>query len=1197
MLAKLIKFEWRYHTGKVLFFVGAGAFLFFGFMASAAGIRIPNIYMNSSYMISHITGLISLGSTFVITIFCANAMLKDNEHKMTGIIYATPVSKFQFLFSRFSGTFLASMAVFSFTTLGIFLSSFAPWLQAEKVGPINLLFYVWPLMVIALPNMLFCGSLVFLIATLTKNRIAVYLGGLFIYVLYIVGSIFSNSPLMAQSLPATAEAISMAAKLDPFGIAAYFEQTRYWTVLEKNTQLIALKGNLLINRLIWTLFSITILVISYKLFSFRSSERFRSKKKEIKKEPLEALKKYIPVSTFPNRVLAQWKALLSLTRMEIQTITKSLSFLVIILLWIFLIGSETLAGIDGGARISPSYPLTGDIISDIIEVISFFGVAVIIFYSSEQIWRNRTLQIDEIEDATPASNVSFFISKYIALITVPGILLFTSIVIGILIQLSKGYFNLDLPLYLSLFYYSGMPFLLIAALALFIQSLIPNKYLGMAITGIVVLITGSVIGGLFGIRHIMLRYAAHFSFVEYSGMNGFGQYAKAFHWIMIYWGALGMLFGLLTYGLWKRGKENGFMQRLKLLTLQLGTLGKVLAVICVLVFISSGSLIYFNTNVLSEYETNESRNDWSQAYEEKYKQYTDLPQPTVTLLRADVDLFPEKCSYQVRGYYILKNKHDQPVKKVLMGLSKEANLEHAEMIGAKRIESDEEFGHYWFEFQQPLQPNEEIKMHFEFTSSWNPFKGHARFNAIVENGSFIRMSRYFPNFGYNQDNELSNPDIRRERGLPEIDEGIALLKRTDSTKDAYDYIDYEVTVSTSEDQIAVTSGNLIKKWKENNRNYFHYKMDRLIPFRFAFSSAAYAMEKTTHKGIDLEIYYHPEHAYNVQRFLNSAKKSIDYLISQFGPYQYKHLRFVEVSAFTSGFAATSYPNTIYILENRGFVTDLRDANEPDILQQLTAHEMAHQWWPGQVDPEIMEGRQMLVETLAQYAEIMIYEKTYDKSLANKAMNVELDLYLRDRSFEKEPPLYRVDFNPAVAYSKGMKVVYAIQDLIGEDKMNQALRNLIARHAYPKPPPNSYDFLDALYEVSSQEHHQLIDDWLKKIMLYDLKVISANYEQMADGQYKVDMKVMTKKHEEDGLGIEKHVKIDEEFEIGIFTVKPKQAQDAKGVLYLKKHHFNNDTTELSVIVNEKPVSAGIDPYVIMIDKDRMDNVIAVEERNE
>lgn len=1196
MLLQLLKFEWEYHSRKPVFFLACAAFLFFGCMFSLLGMRLPVVHMNAPYMIGYNLGILSMGIIFVVTIFCATSLLRDVDYRMSEIVYTTPIRKFNYLFSRFLGLFLITLLAFGFAALGNLLGSFMPWIESEDLGPIRIGNYGWNVLLIGIPNVLLCASLIFAIAIWTRNKIAIYLGGLFIYILYVIGSAYSNAPWFANATPATAEAMSLAAKLDPLGISAFFEQTRYWSAEDRNTRLIELQGNFLFNRIFWMFFSLLLLSLVYWRFSFRAIHRKLKKQADLAPELGPPLS-YQTISVETQTEKYRWQTFRSLVKIELSIVIRSLPFLIVVILWVMIGGSEIFNAISETARSPASYPLTGKIVAYIMDAIPFFGILVLLFYSNEQIWRNRGLQFDEIENTTPVSNFVFFLSKYCTLAIIPLLLILLSILMGILVQIGKGYFNFEFPIYLSLFYYSGLPLLLVGALALFLQSLIPNRYVGLMLTTLVVLFFSSRLGGLIGIRHTLLRFAQPLLEIEYSYMNGFGQYTYSFLWRMLYWSTLAGCFALLTYGLWQRGTVIPLSQRFRLLHYNLGKWGRLLLLSFLGVFIMSGSYIFYQTNILNTYTNREQRNDWSQEYELKYKRFENLNQPTVTNVIAHVDLFPLENRYQVKGQYIIKNQTDQPLSKVLVFISQQSKLTSISIEGAQLKESNEKFGHYWFNFTKPLEVGKTTEMNFEFTSDWSGFAGHTAFNSIVENGSFMRMSRYFPIFGYQEGIELSNPEIRRRRNLPPQSENLLTLEewtqqRKDSVPYQYEFINFETIVSTNVDQIAIAPGNLLGNWVEGNRSYYHYKMDRPIPFRFAYASAEYSIKKAHYKGIDIELYYHPKHNFNIDYMLQAIKNAFDYCLEQFGPYPYQHFRFIEVSQFTSGFAATAYPNTIFTIENWGFIADLR-RKQHRMVQELIAHELSHQWWGGQIRPENMEGSIVLVETLAQYTEFMILEKVLGKGHAVNGLNTEMDIYLSQRGFEKEIPLHKVNFQPHVAYNKGAKIMYALKELIGEEAMNHALRNLLKQFAYPKTPPSTNDLLNELYKVSPKEYHTLIDDWIKRIVLYDLKIEKADYQQLEDGRYQVNLEILTKKYEDDGWGRETPMQIDESFEIGIFSQNPSHLEEESSILYLQKHRFTQEMTQLSIIIEDQPPAfVGVDPNILMIDKDRMDNIIGI-----
>ena len=88
----------------------------------------------------------------------------------------------------------------------------------------------------------------------------------------------------------------------------------------------------------------------------------------------------------------------------------------------------------------------------------------------------------------------------------------------------------------------------------------------------------------------------------------------------------------------------------------------------------------------------------------------------------------------------------------------------------------------------------------------------------------------------------------------------------------------------------------------------------------------------------------------------------------------------------------------------------------------------------------IEGETSIVETLAQYTALMVMKHHYGPEAMKKFLRFELDRYLRGRAQERneEEPAVRVDPNQGyIHYNKGALVMYALQDYIGEDRVNEA----------------------------------------------------------------------------------------------------------------------------------------------------------------
>ena len=80
-------------------------------------------------------------------------------------------------------------------------------------------------------------------------------------------------------------------------------------------------------------------------------------------------------------------------------------------------------------------------------------------------------------------------------------------------------------------------------------------------------------------------------------------------------------------------------------------------------------------------------------------------------------------------------------------------------------------------------------------------------------------------------------------------------------------------------------------------------------------------------------------------------------------------------------------------------------------------------------------------------------------------------------------LYKVENQMHIHYGKGSVILYALQDYIGEDKVNTAMRHFLEEYKYRKPPyPNSLDFLRHLEPQVPDSLKYLINDWFKEITL-------------------------------------------------------------------------------------------------------------------
>jgi hypothetical protein len=615
----------------------------------------------------------------------------------------------------------------------------------------------------------------------------------------------------------------------------------------------------------------------------------------------------------------------------------------------------------------------------------------------------------------------------------------------------------------------------------------------------------------------------------------------------------------------------------------------------------SGCYIYYNTNVLNTYQNSDAQLEQQAEYERTLKKYKYASQPRVVDAYVEVDLFPENRDFHAKGTYLIQNKTDEIIREVYVQGSGDTNARITALEFEGGSEVKEEFDDFRFtiySLNQPLHPGDSIEMKFEVDFKTVGFVESGSSTNVVYNGTFFN-NFIFPTFGYSPNYEISDPEDRADQDLPERDR---MLPQDDEYGlnmplfgDDADKINFEIIMSTSPDQIAIAPGYLQREWSENGRRYFHYKMDQPMAGFFSMVSARYEVMRdlwvsTEGDSVNLEIYYHKGHEYNLDRMMNSMKHSFDYYTTQFSPYQFRQMRIMEFPRYST--FAQSFANTVPFSEGIGFALKI-DEDDVDMAYYVTAHELAHQWWGHQVTEANVIGNAMCSETLSQYSALMVMKRAYSEELMQKFLKHELDQYLRGRATEtdKEMPLQFVEGQGYIHYRKGSLIMYALQDYIGEDSVNSALRKYIRDWSNPADRyVTSTDLVEYLREATPDSLKYIVKDMFETITLFENKTKSANYTDLGSGKFEVNLTIDAQKLRSDTLGMTTSVIMNDWVDIGIYG-KPENGKDR--LIYIQKHQIKDGESTIRLVVDEEPVKAGIDPINKLIDRNPEDNVIGVD----
>jgi ABC-2 type transport system permease protein len=687
-------------------------------------------------------------------------------------------------------------------------------------------------------------------------------------------------------------------------------------------------------------------------------------------------------------------------------------------------------------------------------------------------------------------------------------------------------------------------------------------------------------------------------------------------WSIVYWFSIFALLGVVSMAYARRGAEDALRARSRLAIARIPALAAA-AAFFVLLAGGAGAWYYYNAHVLNEYVTAADRRHRQADYERDYKKYESLPQPKLTAVDTVLDIDPAGRSFKGTGTYTLQNKGDQPIAQIHL-------TDEYETVS--QVQFDRPFHlvsrsardtYSIYALDRPLAPGEVLILTFAVAHTSKGFRDGNELAQFAHSGTFFGQE-FLPAIGYNLLMEMDDPRRRREEHLGQLEEmaerGEPRHSRISLFTTNSDWITYHAVVSTSADQIAIAPGYLARSWQKDGRRYYEYGMGEthILDF-FAYMSARYTVRKEVYSGvsgpINLEIYYDPANTFNVDEMLAASRLGLEYFEKNFSPYQFNQYRILEFPRYRT--FAQSFSNTVPFSESIGFISRVRKPTDVDLTLFVTAHELGHQWWAHQLIGGQVQGSNMLAETLAQYSAYMVMQQKYGKDYMHRVLRHYLDGYLRGRAGEVrgERPLALVQREDYVWYQKGGQIMYTLADYIGEDKINLALHNFLMQHRYAnahnqtdavqhetgaaaenQPYPDTRLLVAALREQTPPEYQYLIDDGFDRIVLYDNKAVSATSKKTADGKYLVTLDVEARKVQADGNGVETPLPLADFVDIGVFNGKKNEEKP----LYMQREKITGERQTFTIVVDQQPTRAGIDPYNKLIDRISEDNMIDVAE---
>ena len=1195
MIGRLIAFECKQRLrlpstyAYALALAAAGAFMMLGsggvFRNMSVSVGGERVHANSPFGVFQTTTTVALLGLLTVAAVFGQAAYRDFEHNTWPIIFTKNVGRREYLLGRFLGAFVFSAALFTVIGIAQWLASIVVmFVRPARLGPTWFSAYAWPYVVQVWPMLFFTGALFFSLAALTRRMAPVYVGVVVVVLGYVLASI------LMQDI----ESWTLASLLDPFGFVAVEREVRYWTPVERNRDLVSLFGLLGLNRLLWSGAGVGLLLLSLYGFRVGLTEQKASPAAngdiDSARGPAAPEIEIAYPRTIATPSFAAWfRASLAAAGLYVSEVLRSAIFWAFALsgLAFLLIAFSSTKNIYGTA----TWPVTYQVIENARGSFRLFSLITITFYAGELVYRERDSGVQDVVDATRVPTWVLLWSKLLALWVISFALLLVSALAAVLGRVTRGYFQIELSQYLVQFgvlEWSGLA--LLCVLAITLQVLSNNKYLGHL--AMVVYYASTTLFAIFGVEERLIDYPSA-PRVPYSDMNGFGHMLGPFAWFRLYWFALALLLIAAAYVFFQRGREYGFTQRVAAARLRFGRAWKVTSLVAALVFASVGVFLFYRTHVTQPYVTQKEEQRRSADYERRYKAWQYRSQPRIVDAQVQFDVHPELPRVDIRGVYRIQNKSTTAIEHVLVELPVDAELRRLRVAGQSQpAEQDLALGVRVFNLPAPLAPGAQADLEFDVGLDEARFRHSGPRTEVAHNGTFVNNFE-LPILGYREDRELTRDEDRADYGF-KPKQRMASRDDQRAAQNHYlrqdsDYIHLTADVTTSADQIALSPGRLESSSLENGRRHARFVLDTPILNFFSVLSAQFAVKRDQWRDVSLEIYHHPSHTFNLERMLKGMKDGLEYCSTAFGPYQHKTLRIVEFPRYET--FAQAFPNTVPYSEAIGFIARVRDSDPDDINYPyyVTAHEVAHQWWAHQVIGANVRGATMTTETLAQYSALMVMKKAYDPHHMRRFLRYELDKYLVGRATERERelPIAYNENQPYIHYNKGSIAMYALQDYIGQERVDRALRRYLEAWKWRGPPySTTADLVGFLRDETPPEYRYLIEDLFETITLYDNRATSATIKQTPDGYYDVTLKLVTRKFRSDERGEQTELDFADYLDVG--------ALDADGnALFIERRKLPKGASEQRFRLRERPSKVGVDPLNKLIDRQSDDNVVAPE----
>lgn len=207
-------------------------------------------------LLAIIAGMVGM---LVSAAFFSDAAIRDFDARMDPLLFTAPIRKLDYLGGRYLAALLVNAVLLLAVPVGAAIATQLPFLERSAFGPLMPAAFAQAYLIFLLPNLLFTSAILYTVAVLTRQSMAVYLATIGIFIGYVLALNIGEGNALLNLLS------------DPISVRVLNSATKRWTTAEQNARLLGGVGSLLLNRAVWIAIAAGVLAVLHRRFSFAQS--------------------------------------------------------------------------------------------------------------------------------------------------------------------------------------------------------------------------------------------------------------------------------------------------------------------------------------------------------------------------------------------------------------------------------------------------------------------------------------------------------------------------------------------------------------------------------------------------------------------------------------------------------------------------------------------------------------------------------------------------------------------------------------------------------------------------------------------------------------------------------------------------------------------------------------------------------------